>query len=225
MKLKAELRAGAPQAKVSRQGDLTVQHWRVDRSPRLGVEPQMRSSLHELPNVRVYTDVDAGAWLSALGLRLYTGQRSNLELRQLTRKLITGHKTTRARLAALHRWVVENVEEVGDLTIPATLTLSARKGSGMMLLKSMLREAGLRAELWLARDKFGAEIKPGGNPLFESYDSPYLAVWTGEGQQPGAPTMVLTGSKVLPLGYLLPGLSGAPALRVPLAEDDPSPAR
>ncbi len=223
MPLKAELRAGAPQAKVSRQGDLTVQHWRVDRSPRLGVEPQMRSSLHELPNVRVYTDVDAGAWLSALGLRLYTAQRSNLELRQLTRKLITGHKTPRARLAALHRWVVENVEEVGDLTIPATLTLSARKGSGMMLLKSMLREAGLRAELWLARDKFGPEIKAGGNPLFESYDSPYLAVWTGEGQQPGAPTMVLTGSKVLPLGYLLPGLSGAPALRVPLADEEPEP--
>lgn len=223
MKLRAELRAGAPQAKVERRGDLVIQHWRVDRSPRLGVEPQMRSSLHELPNLRVYTDVDTGAWLAALGLRLYTGQRSNLELRQLTRKIVAGHKTPRARLAALHRWVVENIEEVGDLQIPATLTLSARKGSGLMLLKSMLREAGLRAELWLVRDNFGPTLEPGGNPMFETYDSPYLAVWTGDDGAPGEPTMVLTGSKVLPLGYLLPGLSGARALRVPLADDEPTP--
>ena len=89
-----------------------------------------------------------------------------------------------------------------------------------MLLKTMLREAGLRAELWVARDNFGADLKPGGNPLFESYDSPYLAVWTGESE---TPTMVITGSKVLPLGYLVPGLSGAAGFRVPLAEDDPAP--
>jgi tetratricopeptide (TPR) repeat protein len=217
MPLKAELRAGAPQAKVERRGDLTIQHWRVDRSPRLGVEPQMRSSLHEVPNLRVYNDVDTSDWLAALGLRLYTAQRSNLELRQLTRKIVAGQKTPRARLAALHRWVVENIEEVGDLQIPATLTLSVRKGGGLMLLKSMLREAGLRAELWLARDNFGPTLEPGGNPMFESYDSPYLAVWTGEDE----PTMVITGSKVLPLGYLLPGLSGARALRVPLVDEDP----
>lgn len=221
--LKAELRAGAPAAKVTRQGDLVIEHWRVDRSPRLGVEPQMRNPLFEVPSVRVYTDVDAGTWLSALGLRLYTGQRTNLELRQLTRKLIAGHKTPRARLAALHRWVVENIEEVGELTIPATLSLSARKGSGLMLLRSMLREAGLRAELWLGRDNFGADLKPDGNPLFETYDSPYLAVWTGEGGEQHPPIMVITGSKVLPLGYLLPGLSGAQALRVPLDDDEPAP--
>ena len=224
MALKAEARAGAPQAKVTQmstpQGELTVSHWRVDRSPRLGVEPQMRNSLFEIPSVRVYSEVDTAAWLSALGLRIYTGQRSNLELRQLTRKLITGKTTARARLEALHRWVVENIEEVGELTVPATLTLSARKGSGMILLKTMLREAGLRAELWIARDNFGADLKPAGNPLFESYDSPYLAVWTGEGE---APVMVITGSKVLPIGYLVPGLSGAAGFRIPLNENDPAP--
>ena len=164
MALKAETRAGAPQARVTQmstpQGELTVSHWRVDRSPRLGVEPQMRNSLFEVPSVRVYSEVDTADWLSALGLRIYTGQRSNLELRQLTRKLIAGKTTARARLEALHRWVVENIEEVGELTVPATLTLSARKGSGMILLKTMLREAGLRAELWIARDNYGADLKP-----------------------------------------------------------------
>jgi hypothetical protein len=76
----------------------------------------------------------------------------------------------------------------------------------MMLLKTMLREAGLRAELWVARDNFGADLKPGGNPLFETYDSPYLAVWTGEGKPP---VMVITGSKVCRSATWCPGMSGA----------------
>jgi len=221
MALKAELRAGAPAAKVTQQGDLTIQQFRVERSPRLGVEPQMRNSLYEIPSVRVYSEVDTATWLSALGLRIYVGQRSNLELRQLTRKLIAGKTSARDKVAALHRWVVENIEEAGEMTIPATLTLSARKGSGMILLKTMLREAGVRAELWLARDNFGADLKPGGNPLFETYDTPYLAVWTGSPDD--EPMMIITGSKVVPLGYLVPGLSRARALRVPLSETDPAP--
>ena len=219
MTLKTETRGGGPQAVVTKKDGLVTSHWKVERSPRLGVEPQMRHSLYEVPSVRVYSDVSNEAWLAALGLRLFTAPRSNLELRQLTAKLTRGHKTAYAKLEALHRWVVENVEEVGEMHIPATLTLSARKGSGMMLLKAMLHAAGVRAELWVARDNFGIDLKPGGNPLFETYDSPYLAVFTEEGKQP---VMVVTGSKVMPLGFILPGMAKARALRVPIGEDDPS---
>ena len=35
--------------------------------------------------------------------------------------------------------------------------------------------------------------------------------------------MVITGSKVLPIGYLVPGLSGAVGFRIPLSETDPAP--
>lgn len=218
MALKAELRGGAPAAVVTKKDGLQTHHWKVERSPRLGVEPQMRNSLYEVPSVRVYTDVSTEAWLAALGLRMFTTQRSNLELRQLTRRLTAGEKTARGKLEKLHRWVVENIEEIGEMQVPATLTLSARKGGGMMLLKAMLREAGVRAELWVARDRYGLDLKPGGNPLFETYDSPYLAVWTDADQ---GPVMVVTGSKVIPLGFLLPGLAKTKALRVPIAEDDP----
>lgn len=219
MPLKVELRGGAPKAVVSKKDGLVTSHWKVERSPRLGVEPQMRHSLYEVPSVRVYTDVADEAWLAALGLRLFTAPRSNLELRQLTRKLTANEKTASGKLAALHRWVVENIEEVGEMQIPATLTLSARKGSGMMLLKAMLREAGVRTELWVARDNFGLDVLPGGNPLFESYDSPFLAVWTEQGADP---IMVVTGSKVLPLGFMMPGMARARAFRVPIGEDDPA---
>jgi tetratricopeptide (TPR) repeat protein len=57
MVLKTETRGGAPQAVVTKKDGLVTSHWKVERSPRLGVEPQMRHSLYEVPSVRVYTDV------------------------------------------------------------------------------------------------------------------------------------------------------------------------
>ncbi|HEY8378138.1 MAG TPA: hypothetical protein VIK91_16700, partial [Nannocystis sp.] len=200
-------------------GELVVKSWRVERSPRLGVEPQMRHILDEVPSVRVYTDVDPAKWLQSLALRLYAGQRSNPELRALAKNLTRGAETPRAKLEALWSWVVEEVEEAGDLTVAATTTLSARRGNRLMLLKVLLREAGVRSELWLARDNFALRPLPGGSPMLEGYDVPILAVYTGG----KAPTMVLTNSKVLPIGYLTPGLSRAKAMRVQLTEDEPPP--
>ncbi len=221
MPLKAEVRVGAPAATVRRDGDVTIQTWRVERSPRLGVEPQMRHYLYEVPSVRVYNDVTPEVWLEALGVRLYTMLRGNLELRQRSRQLVAGKRDGLEKLTALHRWVVENIEEVGDLQVPATLTLSARRGGGLILLRSMLREVGIRAELWIARDNYGPALIPGGNPLYETYDAPYLAVWPTADPEP---IMVTTGSKVMPLGYLPPGLSKAQAMRIPLTEGERSPS-
>jgi hypothetical protein len=81
----------------------------------------------------------------------------------------------------------------------------------------MLREAGVPAELWLARDRFGAAPLPNGHPMLEEYDAAMLAV-----KLPGSsdPLMVLTASKVMPLGYLAPGYTGADALRVHLDPGD-----
>src|SRR5690606_18129 len=129
--------------------DLALKSWRVERSLRLGVEPQMRHVLDEVPSVRVYTDVDPAKWLASLGLRIYTGQRANPELRRLAKNLTRSAATKQARLAALWAWVVEEIEEAGDITVPATATLSARRGNRLMLLKAMLREVGVRSELWL----------------------------------------------------------------------------
>lgn len=219
MKLKIDRRAGAPKTEESRLGDLSLKTWRVERSPRLGVEPQMRHMLDEVPSVRVYTDPDRATWLSSLALRVYPSQRANPELRRLARELTKTASTPRAKLEALWSWVVEEIEEGGDLTASATATLSARRGNRTMLLKALLREAGLRAELWLARDSFGLRPLQGGHPLLETYEMPVLAVWTGG----DAPAIVIPTSKVLPLGYLTPGLSRASAMRLQLGEDEPPP--
>ncbi len=221
MPIKIESRGGAPKATRDARGDRVIQTWRVDRSQRRGVEPGARDSLDELPSVRVYTELDLPAWLDALALRVVHGQRSNPELRRLahaqTKKITTkGPKGEAAKLRRLWRWVMENVEEAGDITVTATQTLAARKGNRLMLLRSLLRELGIRAEVWVGRDRFGPSLVEGGHPMPESYAAPLLMVWID-----GEPTPVLTNSKVVPLGYLPVNLAESPALRLRLADDEP----
>lgn len=192
---------------------LTVHHFRADEVPRLGVEPGARPWLEELPSVHVYTALDLPLYLDGLGAQVRDTQRRNPALRALVRRIVRGRPTDRERVEALWSWVVENVEDAGDLSVPATATLAARSGSRLMLLRAMLREAGIGAELWLARDGFGPRPLPGGHPLVEGYEVAMLAVDVPE--QP-EPLMVMTASKVLPLGYLSPGYRGTDGLRVQL---------
>ncbi len=199
---------------------LTVHHFRAEEVPRLGVEPGARPWLEELPSVHVYTALDLPLYLDGLAGQVRDTQRRNPAMRALVRRLVRGRTTDREKLEALWSWVVENVEDAGDLATPATATLAARTGSRMMLLRAMLREAGLDAELWLARDGYGPRPLPDGNPLIETYEAAMLAVRLSDADDP---MMVMTASKVMPLGYLAPGYRGTDGLRIHLdAGEGPS---
>ena len=63
------------------------------------------------------------------------------------------------------RWVMAEVEEAGDITTPATITLSGRQGSRLMLLRAMFEQVGIASELWLLKDQFGPTVLPDGDPL------------------------------------------------------------
>ncbi|MBX7083241.1 MAG: tetratricopeptide repeat protein [Nannocystaceae bacterium] len=220
MPIREDLRRGAPtpvrtELRLGEQ-TLTSRLYQLRQQERLGDEPGHRALVDELPNVRVYTALDMNAYLDGLALQIRGGGRSNVELRRKVRALVGKRTAPREKLAALWHWVVENVEDGGDLGTPATATLTARSGSRLMLLRTMLREAGVHAELWLARDRFGPEPLPGGHPMPENYDAAILAVDVGAAE----PLMVLTASKVMPLGYLGPGHAGSEALRVHLEDGD-----
>lgn len=192
---------------------LSVHHFRAEEVPRLGVEPGARPWLEELPSVHVYTALDLPIYLDGLAAQIRDTQRRNPALRSLVRRLVKGRATPRERLESLWSWVVENVEDAGDLSVPATATLAARTGSRLMLLRAMLREAGIDAELWLARDGYGPTPLPDGHPLVETYEAAMLAVRLPGDEQP---LMVLTASKVMPLGYLAPGYRATEGLRIQL---------
>ncbi len=192
---------------------LSVHHFRAQEVPRLGVEPGARNWLEELPSVHVYTALDLPRYLDGLAAQIRDTQRRNPELRQLAGRLTRAHAEPRAKLRALWEWVVENIEDGGDLSVPASSTLAARTGNRLMLLRAMLREVGIDAELWLARDAFGPSPLPGGHPLVDAYEAAMLAVALPDADER---LMVMTASKVMPLGYLAPGYHQTDALRIHL---------
>ncbi len=217
--LLVELRNGAPPAERSRVAGSAVIRFSVDHRPRLGAEPSTRSMLDEIPMVRVHRSLSATNWVNSIAATLRPAQRSNPELRTLVKDLLDGVEDRRERLSVLWNWCIDNVEDAGDMSLPATRTLASRHGNRLMLLRAMLRVAKIDSELWLARDAFGPSRPPSGERLFESYGAPMLAVrLDGKDRDP---IMVLTSSRVLPLGYLTPGFAGSEALRVQLADDDP----
>lgn len=222
-KLAIEARNDAPAATrrtVSmREGEFVELTFRKTHVPRLGAEPQARSDMDELPMVQVHVPLDPVAWLDQLAAELRPAQRSNPELRALARELTEQYSNDYDKLDALWRWVVDEIEDAGELTTPATVTLSARQGSRLMLLRALAQAAGIDTELWLLRDRFGPTILPNGDPLVGSYDTAMLALMRPE--QP--PLLVGTSSEVIPLGYLSPSYADGRALRIQLERDEPKP--
>lgn len=225
MPMRVDRRANPPDAAVRTfvddGEDLTEWHFRADRVPRLGVEAGHGPLLDEVPNVRIYTTPDLKAWLGRIAATLRPAQRSNPALRRLARTLVRGHVEPRAKLAALWRWVVESIEDTGDLSTPATVTLAGRRGNRMMLLHALALSVGIPTELWLMRDAHGPAPLSDGNPMFESFDTPVLVA--NDGTQ--TPWVAMTASKVMPIGYLPPGYARTEALRIPLDETHDRPVR
>lgn len=224
--LQIERRGGAPEHTREDRDGLEVRRWRVTKSPRLGVEPAMRALVDEVPSVRVFTQLEIPDWLETLTLQLYEAQRSNPELRRLARELVAdapeGAGARRAKLELLHDWVLTNIEDTADISTPATMTLSAKQGSRLMLLKALLREAGVKAELWVGRDRFGPSAIKGGHPMVESFAAPTLAVWADD-DDAAPPVIVLANSRSVPIGYMPAGLARSEAVRIRLDDDEGAP--
>jgi len=203
-----------------REGSFAELSFTAREVPRLGSEPGARSMLDELPMIQLHVPLAVEDWLDQLAAQLRPAQRSNPELRALARQLADDYASPAAKVDALWRWVVDEIEESGDLTSPATATLAARRGSRLMLLRALCEAANIDTQLWLLRDRFGPTIYEGGDPLVESYDTAMLAVTMPEGQPP---LIVGTSSEVIPLGYLAPSYAGGRALRLRLETDEPAP--
>jgi|GEM_PF-1283201 len=190
--------------------------FRADQVPRLGAEPQARSMLDELPMIQVQVPLKVEHWIDNLAMELRPAQRSNPELRALAFELTEQYDSTYDKVDALWRWVVDEIEVAGDLSTPATVTLGARQGNRLLLLRAMLEVIDVDTELWLLRDRFGPTIREQGNPLIDTYDTAMLAVL-----QPGAPPLLVgTSSEVVPLGYLSPSYASGRAVRIQLEGDE-----
>lgn len=228
MKLSSESRMGAPEPTRREADGRTHLLYRAQHIPRFVPEPFAGPESDLLPNVRVYSQLDAQDWLRGFALRIRGAQRSNAELEAKVAELVadaqqdaslTATTPEARRLETLWRWTLEHIEDGGGLERPVTHTFSERRGNRTMLLHTMLRIAGIRAELWILRARFAPELIPDGYPQLESFDSPMLAVWPDGAEQPWP---VTTTSRIVPLGYLLPTHRQSAGLRVPIWPNDPA---
>ncbi len=215
--LRVERRKDPPPRRESQSGGLRVWTWTARDVPRLGVEPNGRAQVDEVPSVRVFTDLNLADYLDGVVAGMAQSRRTNPELRRLARRLTRRAEDDAARLRALWRWVLAHVEQAGSLASSPTATLAARRGNRLVLLRAMLREVGVRAEVWLARSRFGPRHLPGGHPRVDDFAVPVLVVYPRGGKQP---IPLILDSRVVPAGYLPPALSGAPALRLHLDDGD-----
>ena len=220
--LRVERRRDPPARKERVEGGLRVWTWTARDMPRLGVEPNARAQMDEVPSVRVYTDVSLTDWLDTVVAGMSQARRTNPELRRLARRLTRKAGSDRARLRILWGWVMEHVEQSGNLASSPTATLAARRGNRMVLLRAMLREVGVRAEIWVARNRFGPRHIPGGHPRLEDFGIPVLVVHP---KGAARPVPAILESRVVPLGYLPPALAHAPALRLHLDGSDGPPGK
>ena len=202
-------RAGAP-SPVPGAGALVM---RRSGAPQIEQEPGAPLAIEYLPSVRVSRGLSLDRWRALLAERVGVATRQSEELRAVARKLAP--RADAQGLAALHRYVVEQVDQTSTIEEPATAALARSAGNRATLLLALLRAAGFQAELVLARPP---HLGPPAE--LEEFTEPIVCVRLGEhviptdtrtrGAVPGQLPAALVGSLALRLSQDAPTLAPLP---------------
>jgi tetratricopeptide (TPR) repeat protein len=215
MPVGADRRAGAPSARTTTRGGLVEHRWLARGVARVVAEPASVPAEEYLPSVRV---LGPASWLrlrdhyreQALG-----AARGSWLTRQAARRITRGLKTRKARARVLYNWVLAEVEAAGPALGSASVAVASGRGSRFTALLTLLRQAGVPAELWLARPVTAAGGRGSDVPEAEGFKRPLVRCLLEDGEQ----VFLEPTSRHVPFGYVSPTLGGAVALR--LAEGAP----
>lgn len=173
---------GAPEPEVHEDATHRTYVFAARDVPGLPAEPSMAPIEEFLPFVVVAVGLDAERALVANRASFPAQARPSRDVRTVTASITRGLADPEARLAAITRWVDTHVRDAqGD----ATRALITGEGPQLGTAAALLREAGLTAELVLARSGREAQVEP---PLPDpaAYDEVMLRV-TLPGCPAGAP--------------------------------------
>ncbi len=199
-----DARAGAPQPTA----EAAALVMRRTGAPQIEQEPGAPLAIEYLPSVRVSRGLSLDRWRALLAERVGVATRPSEELRSVARKLAP--RADAQGLAALHRYVVEQVDQTSTIEEPASAALARSAGNRATLLLALLQAAGFQAELVLARPP-----QLGKSAELEEFTEPIVCVRLGEHV---IPTDTRTRGAVP--GQLPAALVGALALR--LSQDAPT---
>lgn len=204
MRVVVDPRGPAPETERTERGALVEYRWRVRQSERMTPEPRSVASREFIPSVAVGAEATWDHFVDALRERLMDQDTIDPEAERTVREVVGRASTASARLARLHRWVADNIQQEGNGTPfeNAARMLAARQGHRTRVLCYMLKVAEVPCELVLVRpgsaDQTRSELADD-----ETYQSIMLRVRTEHGEQ-----WVTAADHNAPVAYIPPGVAG-----------------
>jgi len=212
--LQIDRRADAPQPQVERRDGRRVLTFEMAHMDQLVPEPKAAPFLDDVPSVRVARHASWEAWQDDLRQTVHKNGRIAAGTERIARKLC--RRPDLSCVDALVGYVGE-MENAGSPLSPAAATFAERSGSRLMLLRAMLRAAGLRPEVWMARPR-SADVAEGALPETHDFSVALLRLPVD-----GRELWLDPRLRRAPPGHLPPALRGASA--VPVDPSVPAQAR
>jgi len=206
-------RAGAPEPTLRPGLDGTrVLSFVARQMPQLLPERASFAAENWIPSVRVSSGVDLARWSRFLADRLYTVARSSPEVRRVAAQIRAEAIAARTTIPeAITRWVDQHIEPEASLFEPATASLARGQGNRAAVVMALARVLGQKAEVMLARPLARAPaVAPATPQELDDFSEALIRL-----SDPAGPGRFLDPrTRRAPLGYLPPGLSGAPVFAV-----------
>lgn len=203
MPLGIDPRGGAPEPEEAVYAGLRVLTWRARGGLPLPEEPLEPDPAERLPSVRATSGATRQALCGHVRELLADADRPSPEIRALAQEILSGAGGgERGRLAAVYRWVTENVVEDGELGGPVSHVVARRAGSRARAFLALARAAGLEGRLAFVRP-VGADDTP--TEVADPAVTGRVAVLAGG-------DWVSFEADAAPWGYLPPELRRRPAL-------------
>lgn len=207
LKLSIDGRGGAPRPKRTVSDGVVSLRWRVTDIPRLVTEPGSVHPEEYIPSVRVAAGASWGRLRDFYLEQTVERFRATHLTRGLVREITRGLAHPRQRARAIYRWTLEQLEDSGPKIASAAETIARGAGSRYSVLTSLLRQAGVSAELWLVRRVTASKIQA--VPSAKGFSHPVVRCSFADG-----PVFLHPSDASVPFGYLPPALRGAVALRL-----------
>jgi hypothetical protein len=203
MALEIDPRGPCPAPIEKRYGDLASLTWRARGLLPHSLEPLAPVAREYLPSIRVTSAARWSGFTSRLRDMLADLERPSSALGEVVAEALIGvpAEDHPARRRALYHWVMEHVEESGDLFDQASHIAVRRAGSRTRLFVALLEAAGYSGRMAMVRET-GEDETPSRVPSLALLERVVVDV-PGDGwvslEQDGAP-----------YGYLPPELRGRP---------------
>ncbi len=208
MPLTVDPRGAAPAPERTEHGGLVQHRWLLRHSDRMTPESRSVATREFVPSVAAGSGATWERFVDALRARLIDLDVADPEALSLVREVTRGARGADARLAALHRWVIGNIQQEGGGTPfeSAPRMLAARAGHRTRVLCYLAKLSDIPCDMALVRQG-SSDSTPSDLADDDTFQSILLRVQTESGER-----WVTAADNNAPLSFVPPASAGGEAL-------------